>query len=483
MKTENTKENRLKECSSNYRKMEIPYRHREKYAAFQQPARRPVIANPQGEAIHTGTPDCFVPRNDVLKLKSYALLFLAACFMLFMTDCSDKNEHPADSEIPGKPDDPDHVTYEILREYSFGDLKDAEKKFAGNALSFLNIIGNQAKYGGDVQLRVYKVMLETGHTNGSETKINLSGLLIVPPPEEGRKYRRVIAPPYTYVMEDEAPTVRVANDNLEPHIIFWLLEAYRYGYAVMIPDYPGFGDSRGQCFIPYVEKKAMVRTTARYVEAARSALEKEKYEKKGGYILSGYSLGAYVSLQLAHEFETNASADSMDVDLLLVGGAPCNLLQEADLIRASSTMPQPHLFPLALLGYKENGYPHLRMDDYLKEPYASGAAVCLDGKHDYGNFFTKNTQDLFTRNFLENEGMEEINRILDDNSVKPWKNRCRFIMTHGIDDETVYYEQAKDFAAEQSDTGSVPFSTTPGTHTDAGIWFFLRLYAELDNFD
>jgi hypothetical protein len=34
---------------------------------FHQPARRPVIANPQGEAIHTGTLDCFTlrVRNDV----------------------------------------------------------------------------------------------------------------------------------------------------------------------------------------------------------------------------------------------------------------------------------------------------------------------------------------------------------------------------------------------------------------------------------
>jgi hypothetical protein len=49
--------------------MEVMCRHREKYAAFQwrgkgkwrfmQPARHPVIANPQGEAIHAGTLDCF----------------------------------------------------------------------------------------------------------------------------------------------------------------------------------------------------------------------------------------------------------------------------------------------------------------------------------------------------------------------------------------------------------------------------------------
>jgi hypothetical protein len=56
-------------CNSNCGKMEDLCHHREKYAEFQQrrkgkwrlmqPARRPVIANPQGEAIHTGMLDGF----------------------------------------------------------------------------------------------------------------------------------------------------------------------------------------------------------------------------------------------------------------------------------------------------------------------------------------------------------------------------------------------------------------------------------------
>ncbi|MDR0698880.1 MAG: alpha/beta fold hydrolase [Tannerella sp.] len=423
------------------------------------------------------------------RLKSYILLFFTAFCMFFITGCSDKNEPPTNPEIPeqpenpGEPDTPENVTYEILKEYSFGELKNVEKNLAGNALVFPNIIGNQAKYEGDVQMRAYKVMLKTDHPDGSAARINLSGLLIVPPSENGRKYRQVIAPPYTYIMKNEAPTLRIADDRLDPHLMFWLLEAYNYGYAVMIPDYPGFGDSYGQCFIPYLDKKAMVRTTSEYVEAARSVLEKEKYEKKDGFIISGYSLGAYVSLLLTHEFETNAS-NNMDVDLLIVGGAPCNLLQEANMIRSSSTMPQPYLFPLALLGYKKNAYPHLRINDYLREPYASESAVYLDGEHDYWDFFTNNTSDLFTENFLKNNGMDGMNKILDDNSAKPWKNRCEFIMTHGLDDKTVYYEQAKDFADEQKKYGgSVSFGSTAGTHTDAGVWFFLRLYVELGNFN
>ncbi len=417
--------------------------------------------------------------------ESYFILLLAACFLVFIPGCSKDD----DSIEPEKPLPEEIVSYEILREYSFNDLKNLEndfkKEYAGSALDFLSIVGSKAKYAGDMQMRVYKMTLKSESTNGSGEKIDLSGVLIVPPQVDGREYRQVIAPPYTYIMKNEAPTLRIANGNFEPNLLFWLLEAYVYGYAMIVPDYPGFGDSYGQCYIPYVEKEPMVRTTVEFVEAAQLILEREKYEKKGGFIISGYSLGAYVSLQLGREFETNSSHKNKLVDFLIVGGAPCDLLQEANLIRASESMPQPYLFPLALLGYKKNGYQHLVMSDYLNEPYASQSAVYLDGQHeDFNNLFPKNTQELFTEAFLKNEKMNEVNNILADNSVKPWINNCKFIMTHGEDDETVYYAQARDFAsAHNQNGGHVTFSKTSGTHTGAGASFFLRLYLELISFE
>jgi pimeloyl-ACP methyl ester carboxylesterase len=417
--------------------------------------------------------------------KSTVLLLLAACFAVFITGCSDRN----DRGTPDVPVLPDRIKYEVLKEYSFDDLKGLESDFkkenTGSAFDFLSLINRSVRYDGDVQIRVYKVAVESDHPDRSGAKINLSGLLIAPPLEKEREYRQVVAPPYTYVLKNEAPTLRVARNNPDPHILFWLIEAFNHGFAVMIPDYPGFGDSFGQCYIPYVEKKSMVRTTVEYVKAVQSVLGMEKYVKKSGFIISGYSLGAYVSLQLAREFETNDSYREMPVDLLFTGGSPCDLLQEADLICASTTMPQPYLFPLALLGYKKNGYRQLLMGDYLKEPYASETAVYLDGLHDgYSRFFTNKTSDLFTGNFLKNENREELNKILEENSVKPWKNNCRFIMNHGESDETVYYKQAKSYASEHEKYGgSVSFHKTPGTHTGAGLWFFWNLYAELERMD
>lgn len=421
----------------------------------------------------------------------YILSLLAACFMIFVTGCSDNDAatEEIDPDIPGVLD---RVDYEVVKAYTFDHLKTLESSFLNDEvdLSFdisgflenLTLIGKEPLYEGDIQMRAYKISLKPEASEGFKAQ-KLSGVLLVPPLEEGRLYRRVVAPPYTYVKKNEAPSVRVKGDDLDPHLTFWMLAAYLYGYAVIIPDYPGFGDSYGQCYIPYLEKDLMVRSTMAYMDATQAVLDKEKYEQKAGFILSGYSLGAYVSLQLARALETDQSRSDVRLDLLIVGGSPCNLLQEADLIRASETMPQPYLFPLTLLGYQKNSYPHLVMSDYLKEPYASEAAHYLDGQTDFGGYFPEKTADLFTDAFIRNEGLDEVNEILEANSVAPWKNTCKFIMTHGRDDETVYFEQAKDFSeAHKQNGGAVTFSATSGTHTSAGIWFYLRLYTELNNY-
>jgi pimeloyl-ACP methyl ester carboxylesterase len=398
------------------------------------------------------------------------IYLLSVIFVVF--SCG-KNNDDIDEII----DKTDSYSYEILREYSFSELQAMERS-VGLPTGLISIVGTKPLYEGNTQVKVYKVMFPSENPDGSRQEVSLSGLLIVPPLENGKSYRQVVAPAYTFISRDAAPTVRVEQNRLEEHLIFWIIEAYRFGYAVMIPDYPGYGDSYGQCFIPYVEKNPMVRTTAEYVHISRQVLEKENYKQRDGLIISGYSLGAYVSLQVAREIETKKL---YTVDYLIVGGAPCNLLQEAELIRRSENLTQQYLFPLALLGFKKNGYQHLVMADYLNEPYASETAIRLDGQHEFENYFPEKTSELLTDAFINNRGMDEINRILDENSVKPWPNKCKFLMTHGEGDVTVYYAQARDFATAQNAAGGrVEFEKTAGSHTGAGIWFYWKLLLELE---
>ncbi|MDR0732462.1 MAG: alpha/beta hydrolase [Dysgonamonadaceae bacterium] len=394
--------------------------------------------------------------------KSYLFLLFAVYCMGF-AGCSGES----DPEVGL----PHGVKYEMLKKYSLSELKFME------AVSGLNLIDEDVTY---KEIHIYKVSVESDHPGKAAEKVNLSGLLIVPPREAGREYRQVVVPMYTYVLDDEAPTLHVKNGSPDFHTLFWLMVAFNHGYAVMIPDYPGHGDSFGQCYIPYMDKTEMVRTTLDYVNASRAVLAKKQYGQKGGFILSGYSLGAFVAVQVARELETNDAYKELPVDLLFTGGTPCDLLRQAELIRADDEFSSSYLYPLLLLGYKENNYPHLNMSDYLKEPYASEAINYLDGSpKDYGNYFPKNPQELFTENFLNNTGQGVINEILEENSVKTWENRCKFIMFHSPDDEITYYDQAAAFVQEQQQHGEVTLIDGENTHTAAALLYFSQLNDEL----
>jgi hypothetical protein len=120
--------------------------------------------------------------EKIKKLKTGWLLLWAICLFVFAAGCSDQDD-PDDSKepVPEIPEVPEHVRYELLKEYSFEELKKMENNFfeANDITSGLLSLIKESKYTGSVQLRVYKVMLESDHTDGSNTKMNLSGLLIV----------------------------------------------------------------------------------------------------------------------------------------------------------------------------------------------------------------------------------------------------------------------------------------------------------------
>ena len=56
-------------------------------------------------------------------------------------------------------------------------------------------------------------------------------------------------------------------------------------------------------------------------------------------------------------------------------------------------------------------------------------------------------------------------------------------MTHGKNDDTVYFSQAEGFAESQNAAGgNVEFISTTGNHTQGGIPFYLKLYTVLNDY-
>ena len=337
-----------------------------------------------------------------------------------------------------------------------------------------------------------KVTTRSLHPNRSGQYIDVSGVLLVPRKTSRTKqknFRIIVVPPSTYTYNNSAPSIAfqrmslLNDESTLNYLYFWTLQA-QSGFVVFMPDYPGYGDSYKQCFHPYMDAEALVNSTLDLLKSAQRTLTDNGYQYKKELVISGYSQGAFVSASLAREIETNP-AHNLDVSLLFIGGSPCNLKYIADEVRRSDYTSHTYLVPFALWGYKENAYPHMKVSDILKEPYASGSKSYYDGTHkELNKEFSHNPSEVYTEKFLkymdQDPDMLYINDILDKNSVKPWVNKCDFVMTHGVDDETVYYQNAKDFAEKQKEIGGkVKFYSTWGEHTPGFIPYYIRASAYL----
>ena len=333
-------------------------------------------------------------------------------------------------------------------------------------------------------VKAIKVTTKTLHPDRSGRYIDVSGVLLVPQSTFLTRlvnYRIAIVPPPTYTDNKAAPSNAfkrmslVQKDQSLNFLYFWTLKA-QSGYLIFIPDYPGFGDSFGQCMHPYLDSKMLVNSTLDLFKVATKTLTENGYHYKKDIVVTGYSQGAFVASSLVREIETNP-ARNLSVNLLVSGGTPCDLKYIADAVRNSDYVQHTYFLPYGLWGYKENGYPNVNIADFLQEPYASTSRAFYDGTHaDINSYFSPVPSEVYTEKFIKNldtdPNLAYMNQILDENSVKPWKNKCKFVMTHGVSDVSVYYQNAKNFANEQNKVGKVTFHDTPGDHTVAFIPYF-----------
>ncbi|MDR2123127.1 MAG: lipase family protein [Flavobacteriaceae bacterium] len=328
----------------------------------------------------------------------------------------------------------------------------------------------------------YKITTKSYHPNRSGSLINTSAVILVPNKtwlNRLSKHRIIVAPPPTYTYDLSAPSnafkgsFKFTDDGTYNYLSVWALQA-NSGFVVLIPDYPGFGSSLGQCQHPYLDAEALSVSTLDLLKATRTFLSSKGYKYKPELIITGYSLGGFVAASLARKIETTPSL-GYEVELLVTGGTPCNLKQILDIARNSQTTERSYFIPYTLWGYKMNAHPYIKVDDILKEPYASQSLKYFNGyEADPDKYLPNKPADLYTEDFIKNLDTDpkfsHIRSLLETNSLKPWKNKCKFVMIHGTSDESVYYQNALDFADQQNKSGGkVTFFDAPLFGHVAGI--------------
>lgn len=399
-------------------------------------------------------------------------------FFVFALSCSNDDEpkNPIIEEEEEKIEEP-----VSLSSVDLADFKNLINQYSVFGLDLSQILlNNEADKGKPsriVEVQALKMKAKTGHPNRSNSSIDISGVLLLPKSADEsyiktKRLHLLIVAPSTYYRNENAPSVLFAKELNEEagsnanSYLPWMGQAFQ-GKAVFIPDYPGFGDSYGQCFHPYLDKSAIVNSTLDLLNQVNIYLTRKEYDYKKEVMVTGYSQGGWAAANIARELEADESL-GYSVKVLIAGGTPCNLKAICDVARTStSDLRYSYFLPYAIWGYKKNAYPDLNVSNLMLEPWAISSYEVF-GENYQGtanNAFPRNPIDLYTEQFRTamdtNPIFESVNSILSDNSVKPWKNKCSFTMTHAIDDNAVYYQQAKTYSEEhKSFGGNITFTPT-----------------------
>ena len=301
-------------------------------------------------------------------------------------------------------------------------------------------------------------------TNMQGASVNASGLLVIPTPTDAYKaYLASIGKTFslsavcdnhgTIFLDSDAPTNLEKTQHL--NTLALLISGYA-GFVSILPDYLGYGDSKGETH-PYILKKSaqasldMIRASMRYMTDQNILFNGQLY-------LSGYSEGGYVTMALDKDIEENHSEEFKVMGVAPMAG-PYDVegLASFDL-NASLKMVYPAFLAEIASSYSK-AYDDININDLVVRPdvfenvdlfggdydtvpihVALGLADVANG--DYG-FNTHFASELFLDSFIDNFHSDSNNpaRIrFQQNSVYDWVPKAKINLIQCLDDEIIPFD-------------------------------------------
>jgi len=274
----------------------------------------------------------------------------------------------------------------------------------------------------------------------------------------------------TIFTDVEAPSNVEINGTtgLPDHSLAVLMTGYS-GFAAILPDYVGYGESNGVAH-PYMLKKASARASLDMIKASMKYMNDEGVLLNYQLYVSGYSQGGYTAMALAQEIE-NSFADGVN----LMGVAPMagshDLEALANLeINASHPMQYP-----AFLGYLADSYSYyhndLNVSEIVIETNATKYHSLFDGSNSNvvihanlgltvnGGFFGTYTADqLFEPTFI-NDYQQNLNSVIrakfiENKSYSNWIPKTRVNLIHCDNDEIIPYSMSQNAFNDLNSTGA-----------------------------
>ncbi len=281
-------------------------------------------------------------------------------------------------------------------------------------------------------VKVYKVIYETVDAQGLRTQA--SGSLCLPDNRPAGGLPLVSYQHGTVTEREDVPS----RLNFEGFIGVAMATS---GYAAVLPDYLGLGDSPG--IHPYHHAKSEATCVVDLLRATRSYCASNTVALSGKLFLTGYSHGGHATLAAMREIE-ELHATEFPITACAPGAGAYDLAGvTAEDFLADKAKPNPYYLPYLLVGLQDVYGWVDRWSDVLVAPYATTIPPLFNGQHGSGEINDKlpaKPSQILRPETLEsfrNNPADPLRTLLRENDLIRWTPKAPLRLYHCSGDQDV----------------------------------------------
>ena len=284
----------------------------------------------------------------------------------------------------------------------------------------------------------------------------------------------MIACHYTITSDMEAPSNMLSMESLFA----------MKGYAVIMPDYVGYGLSRDKLH-PYLHWRSAAKTAVDLLNCMPELLEYYGYSYPIDVVVTGYSQGGAVALGVTRMLE---ELDSMwIVRKLYAGAGPYDPAGTYLYSMERNEMGIPAAIPLIVMGLSDAYDLEFELEDFFLDPLLSNYEEwVLSKEYTVGdiNYLMGSTvmTELMTKEALDMDSplADMLYEVLLWNSNVGYDLRSPAYFFHSIDDEVVPILNTINLQEQMPDESGKTYDYDHyGSHMEASVPFMQYVYQDL----
>ena len=287
----------------------------------------------------------------------------------------------------------------------------------------------------------------------------------------------IIANHYTMTSDEEVPSNRISMEMI------FLMK----GYAVIMPDYVGYGLSREEVH-PYLHWRSAAQTAVDLLNCMPELLDYYGYSYPKDVVVTGYSQGGAVALGVARMIEENYHQENeWSVRKLYAGAGPYDPAGTYLFSMERNEMGIPAAIPLIVMGLNDAYELGFTLDEFFLDPllsnyedwvvskeYTVGQINQLMGSTIMSELMT---EDALT---LDSPQADMLYEVLLWNSNVGYDLQAPAYFLHSLEDEVVPLLNSINLEAEMPDKEEKTFDFNYyGSHMEASVPFIQYVYQDL----